>query len=113
MRKALKSAHNQMPRVITTDKYAATEVAILEEKYYGDLSCISEHRTIKYLNNIIEQDHRHIKRVTNPMLGFKSFYSACSTIAGIEAMHMIHKRQAGTSSVTEEVTLINQLFGVA
>ena len=82
-RKALKSAHNQMPRVITTDKYVATEMAILEEKYYGDLSCGTQHRTIKYLNNIIEQDHRHIKRVTNHMLGFKSFKSACSTIAGI------------------------------
>jgi len=47
------------------------------------------------------------------MLGFKSFRSACSTIAGIEVMHMIHKGQAGTSSVAEEVTLIKQLFGVA
>lgn len=47
------------------------------------------------------------------MLGFKSFKSACSTIAGIEAMHMIHKGQAGTSNATEEVTLINRLFGVA
>ena len=88
-------------------------MAILEEKYYGDLSCITEHRTIKYLNNIIEQDHRHIKRITNHMLGFKSFKSACSTISSIEAMHMIHKEQAGTSNATEEVTLINQLFGVA
>ena len=113
LKKALKSTHNQMPRVITTDKYVATEMAILEEKYYGDLSCITEHRMIKYLNNIIEQDHRHIKRITNHMLGFKSFRSACSTIAGIEAMHMIHKGQAGTSSVAEEVTLIKQLFGVA
>ena len=113
LKKALKSTHNQMPRVITTDKYIATEMAILEEKYYGDLSCITEHRMIKYLNNVIEQDHRHIKRITNHMLGFKSFRPACSTIAGIEVMHMIHKGQVGTSSVAEEVTLIKQLFGVA
>ena len=112
-RKALKDTHNQMPRVITTDKYNATAMAILEEKYYGDLSCITEHRMIKYLNNIIEQDHRHIKKVTNHMLRFKSFQSACSVISGIEAMHMIHKGQAGTSNATEEVALINQLFHVA
>ena len=62
---------------------------------------------------IIEQDHRHIKKVTNHMLGFKSFQSACSIISGIEAMHMIHKGQAGTSNVTQEVALINQLFCLA
>jgi len=47
------------------------------------------------------------------MLGFKSFQSACSVILGIKAMHMIHKSQAGTSNVTEEVALINQLFYIA
>jgi len=45
------------------------------------------------------------------MLGFKSFQSACSVISGIEAMRMIHKGQAGTSNVIQEVALINQLFG--
>ena len=43
-----------MPRVMTTNKYGATEDVTLEEKYYGDLSCISKHKTIKYLNNKIE-----------------------------------------------------------
>ena len=46
---------------------------------------------IKYLNNIIEQDHRFIKKITKPMMGFKSFYSAKATIAGIEVAHMIRK----------------------
>ena len=67
---------------------------------------------IKYLNNIIEQDHRHIKNATNHILGFKSFQSACSTISVIESMHIIHKGQAGKSNVTEEVSLINQLVCV-
>ena len=47
----------------------------------------------QYLNNIDEQDHRFIKKKTNAMLGFKSYKSAKSTIAGIEIMHMIHKGQ--------------------
>ena len=46
---------------------------------------------VKYLNNIIEQDHRSVKRVTRPMLGFKSFDAAQSTLAGIELMHMLRK----------------------
>ena len=50
-------------------------------------------RQIKYLNNIVEQDHRAIKRQTRPMLGFKSFWSAAVTLAGVELMHMIRKGQ--------------------
>jgi transposase-like protein len=52
-----------------------------------------ELRQCKYLNNIVEQDHRAVKRVTDPMLGFKSFWSAQKLIAGIETMHMIKKGQ--------------------
>ena len=69
LQKAMKAEHNQMPRVITTDKYPATEVAIAEEIYLGDLSVMTQHRMIKYLNNIVEQDHRLIKRVLKPKLG--------------------------------------------
>ena len=50
-------------------------------------------RQVKYLNNIVEQDHRAVKRVTRPMLGFKSFRSAQAVLAGIELMHMIRKGQ--------------------
>jgi putative transposase len=50
-------------------------------------------RQVKYLNNIVEQDHRAIKRVTRPMLNFKSFRSAKSVLVGIELMHMIRKGQ--------------------
>lgn len=49
----------------------------------------------KYLNNIVEQDHRFIKRITRPMLGFKAFHSAAATLAGIETAHMIRKGQIG------------------
>lgn len=50
-------------------------------------------RQIKYLNNIIEQDHRGIKRITKPMMGFKAFHSAESTLAGIELYRMLKKKQ--------------------
>ena len=51
---------------------------------------------VKYLNNIIEQDHRFIKKITRPMLGFKAFHSASATLKGIEVSHMVRKGQIGT-----------------
>jgi len=57
-------------------------------------------RQVKYLNNILEQDHRFIKRITRPMLGFKAFHSATATIAGIEVAHMIRKGQFATNGIS-------------
>jgi len=54
----------------------------------------------KYLNNMIEQDHRFIKKITRPMLGFKAFLSAVATLAGIEVAHMIRKGQLGQNGVS-------------
>ena len=76
---------------ITIDKSRANAAAI--EDYNRDLNTSIELRQVKYLNNIVEQDHRAIKRLTRPMLGFKSFWSAAITLAGIEIMHMIRKGQ--------------------
>lgn len=59
-------------------------------KFTGD-DRIIEVRQIKYLNNILEQAHRFIKRITRPMRGFKALRSAAATVAGIEAVHMIRK----------------------
>jgi len=112
-RKALRSPHNSNPRVITTDKYAATIATIKKEIEDERLNSKTKHRSSKYMNNIIEQDHRNIKRITDNMLGFKHFKSACLTIQGIEAMNMIRKRQANTFSITDEIKLINQIFEVA
>lgn len=55
---------------------------------------------VKYLNNILEQDHRFIKQITGPMLGFKAFHSATATLAGIEVAHMIRKRQFGENGLS-------------
>jgi len=55
---------------------------------------------VKYLNNILEQDHRFIKRITGRMLGFKAFHSASATLEGIEAAHMIRKGQFDNNGMT-------------
>ena len=56
-------------------------------------------RQVKYLNNILEQDHRFIKRITGPMMGFKAFHSAAATLSGIEVAHMIRKRQFAANGI--------------
>ena len=75
-RKALKSSHTSKPRVITVDKNPAYPAAIKELKEEGFLPEACEVRQIKYLNNIVEQDHRFIKRRVKPGLGFQSFHTA-------------------------------------
>jgi putative transposase len=57
-------------------------------------------RQVKYLNNILEQNHRFIRRITAPMMGFKAFHSAAATLAGIEDAHMIRKGQISANGST-------------
>jgi putative transposase len=87
---------NGLPRKIVIDKSAANTEGIKDInrmlKRFGCPVPIEMVR-IKYLNNLVEQDHRFIKRRVRPMLGFKSFKSAASTIAGIELVNMIRKGQ--------------------
>ncbi len=83
------------PQKITIDKSGANNAAV--ESYNAEYETGIELRQVKYLNNIVEQDHRAIKRMTRPMLGFKSFWSAAITLAGIELMHMIRKGQLQSS----------------
>jgi putative transposase len=62
-------------------------------------------RQIKYLNNIVEQDHRFVKKITKPMKGFKEFHSAAATLAGIELHHMLRKNQhtqSGNQTIFEQ-----------
>ncbi len=82
---------NGLPEKITIDGCAANKAAI--EEFNSDNDTSIEVRQVKYLNNIVEQDHRSIKRITNFMLGFKSFDSASITLNGIEIVHMLRKRQ--------------------
>ncbi len=80
--KAIRS--NGLPEKITIDKSGANKAGI---------DAINLQLIIKYLNNIVEQDHRGIKRITKPMMGFKAFYSAKATLAGIELYQMLKKGQ--------------------
>ena len=82
---------NSVPDKVTMDKSGANKAAIDDINDGLENSIVV--RQVKYLNNIVEQDHRAIKRVTRPMLGFKSFQSAKNILAGIELMHMIRKGQ--------------------
>ena len=113
-KKSLGSNHNQMPRIITVDKNASYPIAIDELKNEKKLSKNIEIRQVKYLNNIVEQDHRSVKRIITPMLGFRSFRSASKTLKGIEAMNMVKKKQVNNLNyfVLNEVKYINPLFGI-
>ena len=80
-----------VPEKITIDKSGSNTAAI--QSIRADSGADIEMRQSKYLNNIVEQDHRAVKRIVRPMLGFKSFRCARALIAGIETMHMIKKGQ--------------------
>jgi putative transposase len=80
-----------LPEKVTIDKSGANTAAI--EALREETSQEIEIRQIKYLNNLVEQDHRAIKRIVRPMLGFQSFRSASITLQGVELMHMIKKGQ--------------------
>ena len=100
-----------VPEKITIDGSAANEAAI--KSYNEEHGTAIEIRKIKYLNNIVEQDHRAVKRVTRPMLGFKSFEAAQSTLAGVELMHMIKKRQLRVEAGDEGRTAAEQFYALA
>jgi transposase-like protein len=81
------------PRTITLDGYAASHRAVRDMQAGGQLPADTKLRSSKYLNNLIEQDHRGVKLRIDPMLGFKRFETAAITISGIELLHRIHKGQ--------------------
>ena len=86
------------PETITLDGYAASHRAVREMKTDELLPRRTKLRSSKYLNNLIEQDHRHIKARVNVMLGFKRFRNAAVTFSGNELMHRIRKGQFDLAS---------------
>ena len=93
----LKKAINEngKPSLVNIDQSSANKAGL--KQFNRNHNKRIKIRQCKYLNTIIEQDHRRIKRKTRPMLGFKSFYAAQRTLAGIEVMAMIKKSQVKTS----------------
>ena len=115
-RQVLQTSHTLTPRVITVDKNAAyppTFESLQQEKTLPE-NC--QLRQCKYLNNIVEQDHRFVKRRMNPGSGFGAFATAQRTIQGYEAMHRLRKGQIegmAKGDVLAQNRVIHQLFGVA
>lgn len=96
-----------IPDKINSDGAAANELAVkiinqeiadskrsANPSFCGPIKPTITYTKVKYCNNILEQDHRNIKRITDPMLEFKNFDCAVSTIAGIEAIAMLGKNQS-------------------
>ena len=108
--KAIES--NDLPEKVTMDKSGANKAGIdeLNKLLLTVCACfLMNVRQIKYLNNIVEQDHRFVKKITKPMMGFKSFASAEATLAGIELHHMLRKGQhknAANNPVFEQFTAL-------
>jgi transposase-like protein len=114
--KALGASHTMTPRVITVDKNAAYPKALKDLKTAGILPATCELRQNKYLNNLVEQDHRFIKRLVKPGLGFFSFETASKTLQGYEVMNMIRKGQirgVKKGDSPRQAAFIAELFGVA
>ncbi len=102
--------------MITVDKNAAYPKALNEMKASATFPVACELRQSKYLNNLIEQDHRFIKRLVRPGMGFFSFQTAWRTLQGYEAMHMIRKGQmqgVKRGDGPSQTTFVAYLFGVA
>ena len=115
-RKALTDPSHPQPRAINTDQARLYGTEISGVKKEGILRRRCHHRPIQNLNNILQQDHRAIKRRVKAKQGFREFHAAQRTIQGYEAVHMIRKGQARRvcgSDVPQQIQFINKLFEVA
>ena len=115
-RKALSGRSHPQPRVINTDLAPIYTSAIPAIKKEGILRRRCRHRPVQYLNNILEQDHRAIKRRVNAKQGFREFQAARRTIQGYEAVHMIRKGQCrwdAPDDLLRQIQLIESLFALA
>jgi transposase, IS6 family len=115
-RKALSDRSHPQPRVINTDLAPIYSSAISDTKKEGTLHNRCRHRPVQYLNNILEQDHRAIKRRVNAKQGFREFQAVRRTIQGYEAVHMIRKGQArwvAGNDLLLQIQFIDSLFDLA
>ena len=115
-RKALRSAGNPMPRVINVDQNPAFPPAVESLQAEGVLPRRVRLRQCKYLNNVVEQDHRTVKKRVWLAKGYGSFSSAWRTLQGIEAVNMIRKgrvRWVAKQDAVAAANFINELFGIA
>ena len=114
--KALSSPGNPVPRVINVDQNRAFPPAVEALKAEGLLPRRVRLRQCKYLNNVVEQDHRTVKKQTWLAKGYGSFSTAWRTLQGIEAVHMIRKgrvRWVAKGDAIAAASFIAELFGIA
>jgi transposase, IS6 family len=114
--KALADPSHPQPRVINTDKAKCYPPAILESKEEGVLRKRCRHRPVQYLNNILEQDHRAIKKRIRAKQHFREFSCARRTIQGYETMHKIRKgqvRRVTKGAIRLQNGFIDRTFGLA
>ncbi|KZK92555.1 MULTISPECIES: IS6 family transposase [unclassified Pseudovibrio] len=106
----------EKPNTINTDKAPSYGFAISELKAEGKCSTDTEHRQVKYLNNIIEADNGKLKQLIKPVCGFKTMKTAYATIKGFEVMRALRKGQAGafnfSKDVLGEARLVERAFGI-
>jgi transposase, IS6 family len=115
-RQALGRDNTRNPREVVTDRLKSYPGALREMKRDGELWRFTRHRRGRWHNNRVEQDHRRIKRQTGPMLGFKRFWTARRTLAGVEAMAMLTKgqvRAVPANDMPAQRTFVHQVFGLA
>jgi transposase, IS6 family len=113
--KALRSVGHPRPRVINVDGNPSYPRVIGELKRAGELGRRCRCRPVRYLNNIVEQDHRAIKRRVRASQGFRSFDAAARTIQGIETVNMIRKGQVrwlAKDDIVGQVAFVAGLFGL-
>ena len=111
LRKAMKN--QRVPTKITLDAYAASHRAVTELKDGGELPKRVQVRSSKYLNNMIEQDHRRVKQRIRAMVGLKSFAVTAVTISGLELAEKIRKRQFKTGKLGGRTARVPEIWQAA
>ena len=106
----------EQPQVINTDKAPTYAAALAELKAEGKCPTDTQHRQVKYLNNIVESDHGKLKQLIRPVRGFKTMKTAYATIKGFEVMRALRKGQAATFNLTHDIRgearLVERAFGL-
>jgi IS6 family transposase len=116
LRKAIDASGNPMPRVMNVDKNPAYPATVEALKAEGSIPRRVALRPCRYLNNVIEQDHRTVKKRVWLAKGYGSFQSAWRTLQGIETVHMIRKgrvRWLAKGDAVGQAHFIAKLFGLA
>ena len=115
-KKVMRADHRRLPFTISVDKNAAYPEAFTTSQKEMVLPHDCKLRRVKYLNNVIEQDHRFIKKKVKACLGYRSFDTAERTIQGVEAVNMIRKGQVkrlDRSDTMGQAKFVEGLFGIA